>query len=269
VPRDVSLLQLLKNASRPLAGSAVVLLALAAGQPPPAAAVPPPSPPTVLSSGGVEAGSPSPAPTGSVRLLQRRLGLSPDGVFGPATARAVKRFQATHGLGQDGVVGAATWAALGVRGRHPVLQAAGTTVPAAGAGPAGDAVPVTTPPPTGTIPTPIILAVGAADRIARLPYRWGGGHASWAAAGYDCSGSVSYVLHGAGLLSSPEDSGELEAYGAAGPGRWITIYANARHVFMTIGGLRFDTSGQSAAGTRWQLPEPTPAGYVVRHPLGL
>jgi hypothetical protein len=80
---------------------------------------------------------------------------------------------------------------------------------------------------------------------------------------------VSYVLHAAGALSSPEDSGEFETYGAAGPGRWITIYASAAHVFMTIGSLRFDTSGASAAGSRWQPLEPPPAGYVVRHPVGL
>ncbi|HEX3874528.1 MAG TPA: peptidoglycan-binding protein [Solirubrobacteraceae bacterium] len=205
-------------------------------------------------------------PTASVRLLQRRLGLSPDGIFGPDTARALKRVQVRHHLDGDGVVDAATWAALGVRGRHPVLHAAQLTY----APPAAASLAAAAPPPAaGPIPTPILMAVAAADRIARLPYVWGGGHASWNSAGYDCSGSVSYVLHGAGLLSSPEDSGQLETYGAAGPGRWITIYANATHVFMVIGGLRFDTSGQKAAGTRWQLPGKTPAGYVVRHPIGL
>jgi peptidoglycan hydrolase-like protein with peptidoglycan-binding domain len=229
------------------------------------------SPPVTAATGaGVGRGAAAPSPPASVRLLQSRLGLPADGIFGPATTRAVERFQASHGLGRDGVVGAATWAALGVRGRRPVLEAVASSVaqPAA-ARPAAVSASTPTSTSTAAIPTPVVLAVLAADRIARLPYIWGGGHASWVSAGYDCSGSVSYVLHGAGLLASPEDSGELESYGDAGPGRWITIYANAAHVFMTIGALRFDTSGQSVTGSRWQLPGPAPAGYVVRHPPGL
>jgi peptidoglycan hydrolase-like protein with peptidoglycan-binding domain len=250
---------------------------------------------------GAGAGRASAASAGSVRLVQRRLGLPADGIFGPATTAAVKRFQRAHGLRRDGVVGAATWAALGVRGRHPVLAGASapsrqtSAAPAAMAGSsaapappsgagvavlagasvapvAGTGQPVSAPgssTPAGTPPGQVALAVAAADRIASLPYIWGGGHAAWQAAGYDCSGSVSYVLHAAGVLSSPEDSGEFETYGAAGPGRWITIYASAAHVYMTIGGRRFDTSGATAAGSRWQPLEPAPAGYVVRHPVGL
>ncbi|HWH10727.1 MAG TPA: peptidoglycan-binding domain-containing protein [Solirubrobacteraceae bacterium] len=232
------------------------------------------------------------APSASVRLLQRRLGLAPDGIFGARTTSAVERFQAAHKLTTDGVVGARTWAALGVRGRHPVLAALArapspdpipipTPAPApapertavtqagvvAGASLAPEALDPSTP--TRDVPARIASAVAAADRIATLPYIWGGGHAAWDAAGYDCSGSVSYVLHAAGLLSAPEDSTGFETYGAAGPGTWITIFASAAHVFMTIGGLRFDTSGAARAGSRWQRLEPTPAGYVVRHPVGL
>jgi cell wall-associated NlpC family hydrolase len=111
--------------------------------------------------------------------------------------------------------------------------------------------------------------IRAGNRIATLPYVYGGGHGSFNAAGYDCSGSVSYVLHGAGLLSRPMDSSELETYGLPGPGRLVTIYANGGHVFMTIGHRRFDTSGLSQSGSRWSGEMRSGDGYVVRHPAGL
>jgi cell wall-associated NlpC family hydrolase len=105
--------------------------------------------------------------------------------------------------------------------------------------------------------------------IAKTPYLWGGGHGSWSATGYDCSGSVSFALAGAGLLDSPLTSGLLAQWGAAGPGRWITIYANGGHVFMVVAGLRFDTGGISGTGTRWQATGRSTAGFVARHPEGL
>jgi hypothetical protein len=110
--------------------------------------------------------------------------------------------------------------------------------------------------------------IAAANRIATLPYRYGGGHASFSDSGYDCSGSVSYALHGGGLLVSPLDSSQFESYGRPGRGRWITIYANAGHAYMVVNGRRFDTSGQSARGTRWASDMGSTAGYVVRHPAG-
>ncbi len=112
-------------------------------------------------------------------------------------------------------------------------------------------------------------AVTAADRIARTPYIYGGGHGSFSSAGYDCSGSVSYVLHAMGRLDVPEDSGDLMSYGEPGPGRHVTIYTNPAHAYMVIDGRRFDTAGKSAAGTRWQAPLSSNAGFVVRHPVGL
>jgi cell wall-associated NlpC family hydrolase len=109
----------------------------------------------------------------------------------------------------------------------------------------------------------------ASNRIARRPYVWGGGHGSFQAPGYDCSGSVSYVLHAAGLLEIPLDSTGLETYGRPGPGRHVTIYANAEHALMVIDGRRFDTIALQETGTRWSSTLGDTSGYVVRHPRGL
>jgi cell wall-associated NlpC family hydrolase len=111
--------------------------------------------------------------------------------------------------------------------------------------------------------------IRAGNVIAKTPYLWGGGHGSWSASGYDCSGSVSFALAGAGLLDSPLTSGLLARWGAAGPGRWITIYANGGHVFMEVAGLRFDTGGIHGTGTRWQATGRSTSGFVARHPEGL
>jgi cell wall-associated NlpC family hydrolase len=109
----------------------------------------------------------------------------------------------------------------------------------------------------------------AANEIAKFPYKWGGGHGAWRDNGYDCSGSVSFALAGAGLLQSPLTSGGFLNYGSPGPGRWITIYTHYGHIFMVVGGLRFDTSGQGRAGTRWQSEPRSTAGFAVRHIPGL
>jgi cell wall-associated NlpC family hydrolase len=109
----------------------------------------------------------------------------------------------------------------------------------------------------------------AANEIARFPYKWGGGHGAWRDDGYDCSGSVSFALAGAGLLDSPLTSGGFLDYGAPGPGRWITIYTNPGHIFMVVAGLRFDTSGRGRAGTRWQQAPRSTHGFAVRHVPGL
>jgi len=113
--------------------------------------------------------------------------------------------------------------------------------------------------------------IAAANAIATLPYIYGGGHATWNDTGYDCSGSTSFALHGAGLISAPEDSGELESYGQPGAGSWITLYANGGHVYMNIAGLWFDTAAQSSSNgnDRWSTTRISSAsGFVVRHPLG-
>ena len=106
----------------------------------------------------------------------------------------------------------------------------------------------------------------AANQIAKFPYKWGGGHGAWRDSGYDCSGSVSFALAGAGLLRAPMASGGFMRWAAPGPGRWITTYANGGHMFMVVAGLRFDTSGRGRAGTRWQQAGRGYTGFSVRHP---
>jgi peptidoglycan hydrolase-like protein with peptidoglycan-binding domain len=186
----------------------------------------------------------------SVRVLQHHLGLHADGVFGPLTRSAVMRFQRAHGLTADGIVGPSTWSALGVHGTRPVLRVA----------PRRHA---------RQTPSAVISAIVAGNRIATLPYRYGGGHGSFSDSGYDCSGSVSYVLHAAGVLDAPLDSSQLMSYGVPGRGKWITVYANPGHAYVVIGHRRFDTSGASQDGTRWHHTVRSSAGYVVRHPAGL
>ncbi len=174
----------------------------------------------------------------------------------------MKRMQAARGLAVDGVVGPETWRALGIDSHttlHPHLphQAGGT---AGGEGSSDSA--------GGGDSGVLARVVAAADEIATRPYVYGGGHGSFQSVGYDCSGSVSYALHGGGLLSSPEDSSELESYGDPGPGRYITIYANAEHAWMVIDGRRFDTVAQQETGSRWSDSMTSTTGYIVRHPAG-
>lgn len=129
----------------------------------------------------------------------------------------------------------------------------------------------------GTIPIPanvpevVQRVIAGGNAIADFPYIWGGGHdPSFVADGYDCSGSVSYALAAGGLIGAPMVSGELADWGDPGPGRWITIYANAGHTFMDVDGMWFDTAGRSGPyASRWLLSTPPLEGYAVRHPPGL
>ncbi len=186
---------------------------------------------------------------GGVRSLQRHLGVPADGVFGPGTEAALKRWQSSHGLTPDGVAGPNTRQALGM-GPGRVLKRRGV-----GGGGGGLSV--------------LQKVIRSANRIATMPYKYGGGHRTFRDSGYDCSGSVSYALHGAGLLRTPLDSSAFMSYGAPGRGRYITIYANRSHVFMSVNGRRFDTSARSQTGSRWTNENRSPSGFVVRHPPGL
>jgi hypothetical protein len=119
-------------------------------------------------------------------------------------------------------------------------------------------------------PAAVKRVIAAGNHIRTTPYIWGGGHLAWVANGYDCSGSVSYALHGGKLLESPLVSGSFMTWGEEGPGKWITIYANKAHVYMVVAGLRFDTGGdlEGETGPRWHTEPPYPKGFIVRHPVG-
>jgi cell wall-associated NlpC family hydrolase len=120
--------------------------------------------------------------------------------------------------------------------------------------------------PAGAPPA-VVRAIEFANRINRKPYRYGGGHQSWKIdSGYDCSGAVSYMLHGAGLLKSPLPSGDLARWGYPGVGEWITVYANAGHTYAVVAGLRWDTQG--GRGPRWHEEMRSAKGYRVRHAEG-
>jgi peptidoglycan hydrolase-like protein with peptidoglycan-binding domain len=209
------------------------------------------------SAGSLPAGG-----SGAVARLQAALHMATDGEFGPSTEAAVRRLQARHGLTVDGVVGPATWAIVGVTD-----EATLTPPPSALVGQSSEGGSSASTEGEGS--SVIARVIAAGDEIATRPYVWGGGHGSFQSEGYDCSGSVSYALHGAGLLSSPEDSSALESYGEAGPGRHITIYANSEHAFMVVDGKRFDTVALAETGSRWSDSMTSTAGFVARHPDGL
>jgi hypothetical protein len=143
---------------------------------------------------------------------------------------------------------------------------AGAAVPQAKLLPGGRAVPPPSAPPS------VKEMIRAANHIRNRPYRWGGGHRRWNSRGYDCSGSVSYVLHAAELLAYPLDSTGFMRWGGGGPGSWVRIYANREHVFMIVAGLRWDTSmtdDGDAHGPGWSEQMRSGRGFRLRHPLGL
>ncbi|HEV7529778.1 MAG TPA: peptidoglycan-binding protein [Solirubrobacteraceae bacterium] len=217
---------------------------------------------TVADTGEAAPEGEAPAGGNPVSRLQSALHMSPDGTFGPQTEAAVKRLQARHGLTVDGVVGPATWSVIGINSQQTLKPPHSALTSSSPEGASSSSS-------TGEGSGVVARVIAAGDEIATRPYVYGGGHGSFQSAGYDCSGSVSYALHGGGLLSSPEDSSALESYGEAGPGRHITIYANAEHAFMVVDGKRFDTIAQQEGGSRWSSSPGSTGGYVVRHPAGL
>jgi peptidoglycan hydrolase-like protein with peptidoglycan-binding domain len=251
---------------------------------PPASALPKPAAPkpaaaiaatsdtglTAGSGGTEEAGQAAAPATGAtaVEWLQKALKLSVDGEFGPETEAAVRRLQARHGLSVDGVVGPSTWALIGVQDAATLTPPSSALVaPSTSSGTSGEEAGASAG--GGEAESVVARVIAAADEIATRPYVWGGGHGSFESYGYDCSGSVSYALHGGGLLSSPEDSTGLESFGEAGPGKYITIYANAEHAYMVIDGKRFDTVALAEDGSRWGGSSDDGGGFVERHPAGL
>jgi hypothetical protein len=205
-----------------------------------------------------------------VRVLQdflTRAGLdtSVDGHFGPATRRRVRSWERRTQRRVDGRISLADARALrrAVESSAPAEEPAATQVTERATIVDGLAtVPASAPPQVRAI-------IEAANRIAKKPYKYGGGHGRWEDSGYDCSGSMSYAFHGAGMLDEALDSSGFMSWGEAGKGQWVTIYAKPSHAFIVIAGLRFDTSGRADQGTRWQADMRSTSGYTVRHPAGL
>jgi hypothetical protein len=203
-----------------------------------------------------------------------------DGQYGPTTTRHVRTWERKSSLRVDGRMSRANAAIL--RGQvgtaGGALQGTGgadsgaseTAAPAAGATATLDPTTGLATAPAGAPPV-VQQVIAAGNALIGKPYRYGGGHAKFEDSAYDCSGSVSYALHGGALLDTPEDSSELESFGEAGAGQWITIYANAGHAFMTVAGLRLDTgyNDSSSSGPKWSTKMRPSDGYVVRHPDGL
>ena len=204
-----------------------------------------------------------------VRTLQShltRLGIptSVDGAFGPATRRSVKRYERRSDLWIDGRV--SRFQARGIA--RKVRKRASAPPPKrftpgdrAVLGPDGRHALI----PRGAPPR-VQRVIRAANRIVDKPYRYGGGHGRWEDSGYDCSGTVSYALHGGGFLNRTMASGDLMRWGRKGKGRWITVYSNPGHAYMVVAGLRLDTSGAGEEGPRWRPEWRSPRGYVKRRP---
>jgi hypothetical protein len=190
-----------------------------------------------------------------------------DGAFGHATRRSVIRFERAADRRVNGVAS---------RSEQRIVRARAA---AADGGDSGGAS-VQPAPETGYVdstglavaptsaPDEVRAIIDAGNRIAKKPYKYGGGHARWSDSGYDCSGSVSYVLHAAGLLSRSLDSTGFMSYGERGRGTWITIRSNPSHAYMIVAGLRFDTSARSRTGSRWTEQMRSARGYRGRHPDG-
>ena len=209
-----------------------------------------------------------------VRVLQTYLtvagyGTMVDGVFGPETKQNVIAFQQAQGAVPNGVVTFAL--ARSLRNQVATIQ---STPPTGNARINADGSATA---PAGA-PATVVAVIAAANQIINTSYCYGGGHGSFNSSCYDCSGSVSFALHGGGLLTTPEDSSQFESYGQPGPGQWITIYANPGHAFAVIAGRGFNTatlggpSVPAGTGPRWRanpLAGLAGGGYVVRHPAGL
>jgi hypothetical protein len=188
-----------------------------------------------------------------VKRFERAEDRRVNGKLSPSDARALKRAARRGGTGGNGGIAAGeTDTSATTSGEKAVLSSDGRTAIA----PAG-------------APQEVKDIIAAANKITDKPYRYGGGHGKWEDSGYDCSGAVSYALHGADLLSRPLDSSGFMRWGAAGKGKWVTVYAHGGHAYAVIAGLRFDTSGSGGKGPRWREETRSSGGFTARHPKGL
>jgi hypothetical protein len=193
-----------------------------------------------------------------------------DGQFGPATRGSVMEFETDEGRRANGK--ASRSEQLLVRERadstetaDPVTEEPVSEAPVEEAYIGDDGLAVA----PASAPEEVKAIIAAGNKIASKPYKYGGGHGRWRDSGYDCSGSISYALHGAGLLDTPLDSSGFMRWGESGRGEWVTIYSNPSHAYMIVAGLRFDTSARRVTGNRWSDEMRSTRGYVGRHPEGL
>jgi hypothetical protein len=212
-----------------------------------------------------------------VRVLQdflTRVGVetSVDGRYGPGTAASVRTWERAVPTRVNGrmsrrdarTLRGQVESGLTVQEPEETTSAAPVAGEDAVLGPDGLAI------APESAPEEVKAAIEAANEIVGKPYKYGGGHGRWRDSGYDCSGAMSYALHGAGLLDSPLTSGGFMSWGEPGEGSWITIYAHGGHGFLVIAGLRFDTGWNNAGkGPRWSEEMRPTDGYRVRHPTGL
>ena len=206
-----------------------------------------------------------------VKRLQRYLDTagydtSADGIFGPATARSVRSFEDDEDRRANGTATRFEQRLVRARAAAAPVDEEAVETPAteeAYIDASGLAVaPASAPPEVHAI-------IAAGNEIATKPYKYGGGHGKWNDTGYDCSGSMSYALHGAGLLDTALDSTGFMSWGERGRGEWVTTYAHGGHSYMVVAGLRFDTSARKVTGNRWSDEMRSPRGYTIRHPEGL
>ena len=194
-----------------------------------------------------------------VKRFERAEDLTVDGTLQPADAKLLKKAATSSEAGDGGEAGGNGGAGAGemptqetTSGSKAVLSSDGRTAVA-----------------PADAPQEVKDAIAAANKITSKPYEYGGGHGDFEDDGYDCSGGVSYALHGADLLDAPLDSTGLMSWGESGAGEWITVYAKGSHTYVIIAGLRFDTSGEGEEGPRWRKERWSTSGYAVRHPEGL
>jgi cell wall-associated NlpC family hydrolase len=206
-----------------------------------------------------------------VRALQHYLdgagyNTTADGQFGPATGRSVMAFESAEQRRVNGRASRAEQRIVRARASATQSEPNGEAAPTEKGYLGSDGLAVA----PASAPDEVKAIIAAGNAIATKPYKYGGGHARWNDSGYDCSGAMSYALHGAGLVDRPMTSGDYMSWGDAGKGSWITIYARGGHGFLVIAGLRFDTGWNNAGnGPRWsEVMRPTD-GYRVRHPAGL
>ncbi len=219
-------------------------------------------------------------------LVQLGIRTPRDGIFGRRTAAAVKAFERREGQRRDGRVNpteAQLIEQLVWDGADSAHSAETGGISPDGYDGSGDQQQVSNPTSKARIssdghtaiapndaPPQVKAVIAAANKITEKPYRYGGGHGKWNDTGYDCSGSVSFALHGAGLVPRPFDSTDFESWGSPGRGQWITVWTNAGHAFAIIAGLRFDTAGGSGmSGPRWRPTSTSTQGFMARHDPGL